>query len=118
MARSKRTVFNLPIARRKLMARSGFAVVVPACLTAHRDGQVVIMQYTLRADDAKCSTPRHRMSRWRTCTAPENIVPGLEKALTGKAIGTRAKSTVSAAEATASAKTKAGHDSRPNLPPT
>jgi FKBP-type peptidyl-prolyl cis-trans isomerase SlyD len=59
------------------------------------DGQVVIMQYTLRADDGTVldeSTPDDPMAYLH---GAENIVPGLEKALEGKAVGFKGKITVS-----------------------
>ena len=62
------------------------------------DGHVVIMQYTLRADDGEvldASTPDDPMTYLH---GAENIVPGLEKELTGKAIGFKGKVTVSPEE--------------------
>ena len=51
------------------------------------DGQVVVMHYTLRADDGEvldASTPEDPMAYLH---GAENIVPGLEKALDGKVAG-------------------------------
>ena len=62
------------------------------------DGQVVIMQYTLRADDGEvldASTPEEPMAYLH---GAENIVPGLENALTGKSVGYKGKVTVSPAD--------------------
>jgi FKBP-type peptidyl-prolyl cis-trans isomerase SlyD len=62
------------------------------------DGQVVIMQYTLRGDDGEVldsSTPDDPMAYLH---GADNIVPGLEKALTGKGVGFKGKVTVSPAE--------------------
>ena len=62
------------------------------------DGQVVTMHYTLKADDGEvldASTPEEPMMYLH---GAENIVPGLEKALTGKAVGYKSKVTVSPAE--------------------
>src|SRR6188768_1713168 len=62
------------------------------------DGQVVTMHYTLRADDGEVldqSTPDEPMMYLH---GGENIVPGLEKALTGKAVGYKSKVTVAPAE--------------------
>jgi FKBP-type peptidyl-prolyl cis-trans isomerase SlyD len=62
------------------------------------DGQVVIMQYTLRADDGEVldqSTPDEPMAYLH---GAENIVPGLEKALTGKGVGYKGKVTVAPAD--------------------
>jgi FKBP-type peptidyl-prolyl cis-trans isomerase SlyD len=59
------------------------------------DGQVVIMQYTLRADDGEVldeSTPDDPMTYLH---GADNIVPGLENALAGKAVGYNGKITVS-----------------------
>jgi FKBP-type peptidyl-prolyl cis-trans isomerase SlyD len=55
------------------------------------DGQVVIMQYTLRGDDGEvldASTPDDPMAYLH---GAENIVPGLESALAGKAVGFKGK---------------------------
>lgn len=55
------------------------------------DGQVVIMQYTLRADDGELldsSSPGEPMAYLH---GAENIVPGLERALTGKSVGYKGK---------------------------
>ena len=60
------------------------------------DGQVVIMQYTLRGDDGEvldASTPDDPMAYLH---GAENIVPGLENALTGKGVGFKGKVVVSA----------------------
>ena len=62
------------------------------------DGHVVIMQYTLRSDDGEvldASTPDDPMAYLH---GAENIVPGLEKALTGKAVGYKGKISVSPEE--------------------
>lgn len=62
------------------------------------DGQVVVMQYTLRGDDGEvldASTPDDPMAYLH---GAENIVPGLEKALAGKGVGYKGKVTVSPAE--------------------
>ncbi len=62
------------------------------------DGQVVVMQYTLRADDGEvldASTPDDPMAYLH---GAENIVPGLEKALAGKAVGFKGNVTVTPAE--------------------
>lgn len=62
------------------------------------DGQVVIMQYTLRGDDGTVldeSTPDDPMAYLH---GAENIVPGLEKALEGKGVGFKGKITVSPEE--------------------
>jgi FKBP-type peptidyl-prolyl cis-trans isomerase SlyD len=63
------------------------------------DGLVVIMQYTLRADDGDevldASEPDEPMAYLH---GADNIVPGLEKALTGKTVGYKGKITVSPEE--------------------
>jgi FKBP-type peptidyl-prolyl cis-trans isomerase SlyD len=62
------------------------------------DGQVVVMHYTLRADDGEvldASTPDDPMAYLH---GADNIVPGLEKALAGKAVGFKGKVMVSPAE--------------------
>lgn len=62
------------------------------------DGQVVIMQYTLRGDDGELldsSSPDDPMAYLH---GADNIVPGLEKALEGKGVGFKGKVTVSPAE--------------------
>jgi FKBP-type peptidyl-prolyl cis-trans isomerase SlyD len=62
------------------------------------DGQVVIMQYTLKADDGElldASTPEEPMAYLH---GAENIVPGLEQALTGKSVGYKGKVTVAPAD--------------------
>jgi FKBP-type peptidyl-prolyl cis-trans isomerase SlyD len=58
------------------------------------DGHVVVMQYTLRSDDGEvldASTPDEPMAYLH---GAENIVPGLENALTGKSVGFKGKVTV------------------------
>jgi len=62
------------------------------------DGQVVIMQYTLHADDGElldASTPDEPMAYLH---GAENIVPGLEQALAGKTVGYKGKVTVPPAD--------------------
>jgi FKBP-type peptidyl-prolyl cis-trans isomerase SlyD len=62
------------------------------------DGQVVVLQYTLRADDGEvldASTPDDPMAYLH---GADNIVPGLEQALTGKAVGFKGKITVAPAD--------------------
>jgi FKBP-type peptidyl-prolyl cis-trans isomerase SlyD len=62
------------------------------------DGQVVVMHYTLRADDGEvldASTPEDPMAYLH---GAENIVPGLEKALAGKGVGFKGKVVVPPAE--------------------
>ena len=59
------------------------------------DGQVVVMQYTLRGDDGELldsSSPDDPMTYLH---GADNIVPGLEKALDGKGVGFKGKVTVS-----------------------
>lgn len=58
------------------------------------DGQVVVMQYTLRDDAGEvldASTPDDPMMYLH---GAENIVPGLEQALAGKSVGFKGKVTV------------------------
>jgi FKBP-type peptidyl-prolyl cis-trans isomerase SlyD len=62
------------------------------------DGQVVVMQYTLRSDEGEvldASTPDEPMAYLH---GAENIVPGLENALTGKGVGFKGKVTVAPAD--------------------
>jgi|SRR6478609_451632 len=62
------------------------------------DGQVVIVNYTLRGDDGEVldsSTPDDPMAYLH---GADNIVPGLEKALEGKAVGFKSKVTVAPAD--------------------
>jgi FKBP-type peptidyl-prolyl cis-trans isomerase SlyD len=62
------------------------------------DGQVVVMHYTVRADDGEvldASTPDDPMAYLQ---GAENIVQGLEKALAGKGVGFKGKVVVSPAE--------------------
>jgi FKBP-type peptidyl-prolyl cis-trans isomerase SlyD len=59
------------------------------------DGQVVIMQYTLRSDEGEVLDESTADEPMAYLHGAENIVPGLEKALTGKSIGFKGKVTVS-----------------------
>jgi len=62
------------------------------------DGQVVTLAYTLRSDEGDvldASTPDDPLFYLH---GGENIVPGLEKALTGKSVGFKGNVTVSPAE--------------------
>lgn len=62
------------------------------------DGQVVTLTYTLRSDEGDvldASTPDDPLAYLH---GAENIVPGLEKALTGKAIGFKGNVVVPPAE--------------------
>jgi FKBP-type peptidyl-prolyl cis-trans isomerase SlyD len=62
------------------------------------DGQVVIMQYTLRADDGEVLDASTADEPMAYLHGAENIVPGLEKALTGKGVGYKGKVVVEPAE--------------------
>jgi len=55
------------------------------------DGQVVIMQYTLRADDGEVLDASTADEPMAYLHGADNIVPGLEKALEGKSIGYKGK---------------------------
>ncbi len=72
------------------------------------DGLVVVLNYTLRSDDGEvidASTPADPMAYLH---GADNIVPGLEQALTGKAVGFSGKVIVEPED---------GYGEREDLPP-
>ena len=72
------------------------------------DGLVVVLNYTLTADDGEvidASTPDDPMAYLH---GADNIVPGLEQALTGKTVGFKGKVVVEPED---------GYGEREDLPP-
>jgi FKBP-type peptidyl-prolyl cis-trans isomerase SlyD len=72
------------------------------------DGLVVVLNYTLRADDGEVIDSSTADDPMAYLHGADNIVPGLEQALTGKTVGFKGKLTVAPED---------GYGEREDLPP-